>query len=75
MQSDGQLGLQLQDAESRGTAGRQEWRREGAQGQKCLTVTLDNVAAAVADIPKELWTKQVLNMQAVMSQPRARAVA
>lgn len=48
----GQLGPQLQDPQRRiGTAGK------GAVG--ILTVTLDHMAAAVADIPEELRTRQM----------------
>lgn len=61
--------------QSQGQQGGWEWRSRATQGQERLTITLDHVAAAVADVPKELWTKQGSNTQAVVSQPRARAVA
>lgn len=32
---------------------------QGAQGLWSLTIALDHVAAVVADVPKELWTKHV----------------
>lgn len=47
-----QLGLQLQDQHARGRAG--TCRGEGAQGQRSLTITLNHMAAVIADVPKEL---------------------
>lgn len=55
--------------------GRGWWGELGDTGTERLTITLDHVAAAVADVPKELWTEQVSDTQAAVSRPRARSVA
>jgi hypothetical protein len=38
-------------------------RKQGRKGlgDRGLTVTLDHMTAVVADIPKELWTKQAIS--------------
>lgn len=33
----------------------------GAQRQRSLTISLDHMAAVIADVPKELWTERVPN--------------